>query len=774
MATYSFSQGPIQSAYVQYQAYELTNDLPVLYLVWPSSYSDDPDVVANFMQITATPPDDTINGTIVIPDATQVSVGMNFFIYNTGSNTIIVQNETEEQIVAIETGDTYAFYLTDNSTPEGTWITFQFGAGVSNADATALAGEGLKAIGTTLNTTTNTISTGTLGTVITAQNRADLFVWTGGGGNAFVFPEAGAVGNGFYFSISNQGQGSITLTAPNALIDGGNVTALDPQISCYFITDGINWYTIGRGQPTYFSYFVGTIAVSAGNLILTENDANKTILKFIGELTANVTVFFPQIAYSWYMTNATTGPFTLSVVMTGSSSPPIQIPQSERMIFYSDNTNIYSTPTIILPEAGFIFPDGNANNPSIRFIGDNETGAFLSGQNMAITQNSNFVCDFSYNQANTTSIIRSPNSFGLAINNDTTKQFNFRSSNLWQSTLTAPSVYGPPPANNRPHFSIRPTSSATSLGSLRISPARLTTETFQNTTGVSISGVNDTTGNFSALGVFSNLINISTSGTNLPNTPIAPNSIYVYGDQLALTGTNSVGITTPTLGITSNATINGNLTVSGTINGSAAPVTWPLPVVLGGTGAAGKNLAFNNLSPLSTAGDLLSYSAGSNIRLPNALVNGKNLTSRIGQPPVWGGLSILQIQSTQGVNVNAGGEILGKLIPGFSLSITPIYSNSYILIFVSSTSFQTNQGNVSTSRFFINGDNPIAGDNYVFLTSQGGSDASPYYPCSFNYLYRPNSTLQQTFSFNLISDHGEFTNFGMLNGSIIAVEIGGN
>jgi hypothetical protein len=780
MATYSFSQGAIQTAYVQYQAYELTNDLPILYLVWPSSYSDDPDVVANFMQVTATPNAPTV-GEIIIPDATQVSVGMNFFINNTGAANIIINDIDENQIAAIVPGDTYAFYLTDNSTPQGTWLTFEFGANVSTANASALAGEGLLAIGTTLNTTTNIISTGTLGTVITEQNRADLFVWTGGGGNAFVFPETGTVGNGFYFSISNQGQGSITLTAPDALIDGGNVTALDPQISCYFITNGTNWYTIGRGQPTYFSYFVGNIAVSAGDKYLTENEANKSILNFTGALTADVTVFFPQIAYSWYISNLTTENFKLYVVMTGSASSPIEIPQSERMIFYSDNVNIYSTPTIILPEAGFIFPDGTAENPSITFVGDNQTGAFLNGQNMAITQNGNLVCDFSYDAPNQTSIIRSPgNNVGLAVGGDLTNQFNFKLNSIELSTLTAPSAYGANPVIQTPYLFIKPTNNPLSLGALRIGPARTAGETFPNTTAASISGVNSSTGAFSALGIFSNLINISTSGTNA--LPEAPNTIVLYGDQISLTANNSVGITTPTLGITSNATITGNLNVTGNINNFPAPLTYPIPVALGGIGANNKITGFNNLSPLTTAGDLLSFSGGNNIRIPNSATNGKNLISRTGNYPAWNGLSILNtfnlISQVSGVVFK-----VNELIPisgGNTFAFTPKFANSILYISITANDFYMIDSFSYPGlkmQFSLTGGAPWTVLENTFSYGRPNGIQCPA-PISCSFIYSPATTSLITFSFVQVPAREEpplfDVHFSITNLSVTILEIGGN
>ena len=110
MSVYSFSQGAVQSAFVQYIAYALTDAAPVITLVWPSSYSNSPNVVGNFMNVTDSPTAPTV-GTLILPDATQVSVGTNFFIFNSSARTIQIQKDSEDDLVAITAGSTYAFYL---------------------------------------------------------------------------------------------------------------------------------------------------------------------------------------------------------------------------------------------------------------------------------------------------------------------------------------------------------------------------------------------------------------------------------------------------------------------------------------------------------------------------------------------------------------------------------------------------------------------------------------------------------------------------------------
>ena len=77
--------------------------------------------------------------------------------------------------------------------------------------------------------------------------------------------------------------------------------------------------------------------------------------------------------------------------------------------------------------------------------------------------------------------------------------------------------------------------------------------------------------------------------------------------------------------------------MTGAINITAAGATTyvgTVPITAGGTGAISKIPAFDALSPLTTAGDIIFFSGGSNTRLPIGTVAGQVLTV-VGGTPAW-------------------------------------------------------------------------------------------------------------------------------------------
>ena len=118
-------------------------------LQWPIN-GNTSDVVANIVEVTAT----TTGIELFMPPATQVSTGQSALIRNIGSNTFNVVDTSGNAIVSVASGVAQYIYVTDNSTIDGSWESVTFGAGTSSANAATLAGYGLQATGTTLNTVT--------------------------------------------------------------------------------------------------------------------------------------------------------------------------------------------------------------------------------------------------------------------------------------------------------------------------------------------------------------------------------------------------------------------------------------------------------------------------------------------------------------------------------------------------------------------------------------------------------------------------------------------
>jgi hypothetical protein len=365
-----FGEGAVQTAYVGYREFAMTEDLDLL---WPNAYQDTPNTAAAFMRVTTT---STTGLILTLPDATQVSVGQNFIIVNTSSNAFSLSSKSGADLGSIDIGISYYYILQDNSTEGGVWRRVTFGAGNADVDAAELAGLGLDAVAGKLNTSTPVVSTVGPYTVTSAQNAA-LIVWTGGGGT-LTLPNVATVDDGFFFSLNNEGSGEVTIIGDKP-IDNQAAFVVGISQSLTLVKAANNWWTLGFGQQTFFSVNVLNKTV-AGNtdVILSANEAARNIQQYDGALTGNITVFFPVEANEWTIYNRTTGAFTLSVQLRGGGVPvgtAYIVPQGNTQIFYSDGTTMRVTPSIISP-SGITFPSGTEPSPGIAFTSDPDTGIY--------------------------------------------------------------------------------------------------------------------------------------------------------------------------------------------------------------------------------------------------------------------------------------------------------------------------------------------------------------------------------------------------------------
>jgi hypothetical protein len=136
----------ISPSQVGYEALTISTDTV---LEWPINGNTD-SVVANIIEVTAS----TAGLKLYMPPATSVSTGQSALIRNIGANSFTVVNTSGSTIVSIASGIAQYIYVTSNTTINGTWGTVTFGAGTSSANAATLAGYGLNAVSTTLNTVT--------------------------------------------------------------------------------------------------------------------------------------------------------------------------------------------------------------------------------------------------------------------------------------------------------------------------------------------------------------------------------------------------------------------------------------------------------------------------------------------------------------------------------------------------------------------------------------------------------------------------------------------
>lgn len=334
--TQVFGGSVIYPSDVSYLALGLTSDTV---LEWPLEATTGNNVVARIIDIT---PSGVF--TIFMPDATKVGVGQTILFNNLGPDVVTVDAADGNAILSMNAGEQWQIYLVDNTTIGGTWRTFRYGAATAQAQASALAGPGIIAQGSVLAQNAEVTSFSSSPTTTTVADRAKTFVWSGGMGT-IVLPTAVSATNGWFINLCNAGTGDLTIDPSGSeQINGASTLVLQPGDSASVVTNGTAWYTIGLGQQAVFAFDYTSIAVTTGTYTLSGSELNRIAYKFTGALSGNVTVVVPATIQQYWVNNATSGSYTLSLKVSGSSSPVV-LPQGETGIYYSDGSNIVQATT---------------------------------------------------------------------------------------------------------------------------------------------------------------------------------------------------------------------------------------------------------------------------------------------------------------------------------------------------------------------------------------------------------------------------------------------
>jgi hypothetical protein len=306
---------------------------------WPVETSSNVDLIATIMDVTS----NSAGYIIKLPPANEVSPGQTILFNNPGANSFIVQDFTGTQVANVAPGTTWQIYLTNNTTPAGSWRTFQYGASISSVNASALAGTGIIALGSLLSQSMPVLDY-TANHTLTVPDRAYTFLWTGGVGT-FTLPLASLAGNNWFVQFKNAGSGIVTIQTVGAnTIDAGSNIYLQPLESCIVLTDGINYYSLGLGQPAIFAFDYTTINIAgAGAYTLTGAELNRVSYEFTGVLTGNRTVIVPNTVQQYWVKNSTTGAYTLTIKT--ATTPGVSVTQTASTILYCNGNQVVSAET---------------------------------------------------------------------------------------------------------------------------------------------------------------------------------------------------------------------------------------------------------------------------------------------------------------------------------------------------------------------------------------------------------------------------------------------
>lgn len=331
-----FGGASIYPSDVSYSALTLAADVV---LHWPEETGSSGPFAARIMDVSAS----VASLSITLPDANQASPGETILFNNVGSNTVIVRNAVGTQVVSIASGQLWQVYIANNSTVAGTWRALQYGVGVSQVNASSLAGTGIVAVGTLLSQSVP-ISAFNSDYTVGVNDRARMFNWTGAAGT-FTLPAAAVVGDNWFVYLRNSGSGAIAVDPSGSpTIDGNATLSFQPGESAIIACDGANFYTIGFGQSATFAFDYTSINVAGtGDYTLTGTELNRVAYSFTGVLTGNRNIIVPNTVQQYWVSNATTGAYTFTVKT--ASGTGIAINAGARAILYCDGTNVVAADT---------------------------------------------------------------------------------------------------------------------------------------------------------------------------------------------------------------------------------------------------------------------------------------------------------------------------------------------------------------------------------------------------------------------------------------------
>lgn len=313
-------------------------------LEWPLNASTTENIVARIIGITS-----TAAYSITMPPADETGVGQTILFNNTSAYTITVKDSAGGTIASLATGQLWQIYLAANATAAGTWVAYQLSATVSQAQASALAGYGILAIGSMLSQSAPVTSINATYT-LADTSRAGVYNWTGAIGTINL-TSAVTVANNWFALVRNSGTGNLTIDpAGSETINGASTLVMTPEDSAFIVSDGTNFITVGLGQNATFAFDFTAISLAglSGDYTLGGSEVNRISYTFSGGLAGDVEVIVPSTTQQYWVTNSTTGAaYTVGFKVSGQS-PAISVARNASAILKCNGTAVSRAETASL------------------------------------------------------------------------------------------------------------------------------------------------------------------------------------------------------------------------------------------------------------------------------------------------------------------------------------------------------------------------------------------------------------------------------------------
>ena len=305
-------------------------------LYWPLEADVGQPLASKIVQVDSATASNLV---IYLPDAMLASVGETILFNNLSIYSVVVSDYNGTQSITVDPATEWQVYLATNTTQAGVWKAYQFGATTSNANASILAGNGLQANGSTLETAIPQVNF-SVSTTLVNNDRASFYNWEGALG-ALELPVAAVVGNDWFVHVRNSGSGDLVVTVPTTeLINETTTLTFSPGDSATIVTDGTDYYSIGFGQNAIFAFDYTVVDVSGNtNYTLSGTELNRIAYQFTGTLTGDVTVIVPPTIQQYWVYDNTTGGYDLSIA-TATQVTPLALQNTTRTITYCDGTDV--------------------------------------------------------------------------------------------------------------------------------------------------------------------------------------------------------------------------------------------------------------------------------------------------------------------------------------------------------------------------------------------------------------------------------------------------
>lgn len=363
-----FGGGTVDPSPTSYVQLALTTALTLL--AWPG-YSQSGEVtVGDKTDIVS-----SVGGAALrLPDARSVSNGAGVLFTNLSANAVTLQTKLGGFVSTLAAGQARLVYLIDNATEAGVWRSLVFGVGTGSLDVSGIAGGGLTAdVEAGKLSVELPLSELTSSFTFDETMRGRTVVWTAGAGVATI--DGAAVNGGFVVAVRNQGTGTLLLQPISGTIDDAASVGLQPQESCYLVVSGSECYTIGRGRNQQFNFTLLIKSVTGGTVALTPTEASNVVQRYIGALVSNCIVQLPSVVQVYYVTNQTTGAFTLTFATAGVGSV-VEVLAGQAAVLFCDGTNVINNSTSLSGVSVLSLAPGSIAAPSITYSGSPTTGYY--------------------------------------------------------------------------------------------------------------------------------------------------------------------------------------------------------------------------------------------------------------------------------------------------------------------------------------------------------------------------------------------------------------